>query len=66
MLDAKLRPLIDPALNRIGRALAGAGVTANALTFTGHAPSAAEVKSFRDRHIKAGHLQASRMSKSSS
>lgn len=35
MLDAKLRPLIDPPLNAIGRRLAGAGVTANALTFTG-------------------------------
>jgi phosphatidylglycerophosphate synthase len=35
MLDAKLRPLIDPPLNAVGRVLAGAGVTANALTFTG-------------------------------
>jgi phosphatidylglycerophosphate synthase len=35
LLDAKLRPLIDPPLNAVGRALAGAGVTANALTFTG-------------------------------
>ena len=35
MLDAKLRPLIDPPLNAVGRALAGAGITANALTFTG-------------------------------
>ncbi len=35
MLDAKLRPFIDPPLNRAGRALAGMGVTANALTFTG-------------------------------
>jgi phosphatidylglycerophosphate synthase len=35
MLDAKLRPLIDPPLNALGRALAKAGVTANALTFTG-------------------------------
>lgn len=35
MLDAKLRPLIDPPLNALGRALAGAGITANALTFTG-------------------------------
>lgn len=35
MLDAKLRPLIDPPLNAIGRKLAGLGVTANALTFTG-------------------------------
>ena len=35
MLDAKLRPLIDPPLNVAGRVLAGLGVTANALTFTG-------------------------------
>jgi phosphatidylglycerophosphate synthase len=35
LLDAKLRPLIDPPLNRAGRLLAGAGVTANALTFSG-------------------------------
>lgn len=35
MLDARLRPFIDPPLNRAGRALAGVGVTANALTFTG-------------------------------
>ncbi len=35
MLDAKIRPLIDPPLNALGRALAGAGVSANALTFTG-------------------------------
>ncbi len=35
MLDAKLRPLIDPPLNRLGRALAGMGVTANMLTFAG-------------------------------
>ena len=35
MFDARLRPLIDPPLNAIGRTLAGVGVTANALTFTG-------------------------------
>jgi phosphatidylglycerophosphate synthase len=35
MLDAKLRPLIDPPLNAAGRMLAGMGVTANALTFAG-------------------------------
>ena len=35
MFDARLRPLIDPALNRAGRALAGAGITANQLTFAG-------------------------------
>ncbi len=35
MLDARLRPLIDPPLGRAGAVLAGLGVTANALTFTG-------------------------------
>lgn len=35
MLDAKLRPLIDPPLNRAGRALAAAGVSANMLTLAG-------------------------------
>ncbi|MEL7318046.1 MAG: CDP-alcohol phosphatidyltransferase family protein [Pseudomonadota bacterium] len=35
MLDSKIRPLIDPPLNAVGRALAGVGVTANVLTFTG-------------------------------
>lgn len=35
MLDARLRPLIDPPLNRAGAALARAGITANALTFGG-------------------------------
>jgi phosphatidylglycerophosphate synthase len=35
MLDAKLRPLIDPPLNRIGHVLAGIGISANMLTFVG-------------------------------
>ncbi len=35
MLDARLRPLIDPPLNAAGRMLASLGVTANGLTFTG-------------------------------
>ena len=35
MFDARLRPLIDPPLNRAGRVLAGLGVTANGLTFAG-------------------------------
>ena len=35
MLDAKLRPLIDPPLNAVGRILANAGISANMLTFTG-------------------------------
>ncbi len=35
MFDAKLRPLIDPPLNRMGGALARMGVSANMLTFGG-------------------------------
>ncbi len=35
MFDAKLRPLIDPPLNRAGQALARMGITANQLTFAG-------------------------------
>ena len=35
MLDARLRPLIDPPLNRLGRALAGTGLSANAVTLAG-------------------------------
>ena len=35
MLDAKLRPLIDPPLNSVGRVLARIGVSANMLTFSG-------------------------------
>ena len=35
MLDARLRPLIDPPLNALGRVLADLGVTANAITSIG-------------------------------
>ena len=35
MLDARLRPLIDPPLNAVGRVLAELGVTANGLTGIG-------------------------------
>lgn len=35
MFDARLRPLIDPALNAVGAKLARAGIGANMLTFTG-------------------------------
>ncbi len=35
MLDARLRPLIDPPLNAVGRALARVGVTANIVTLSG-------------------------------
>jgi len=37
LFDARLRPLIDPPLNAIGRRLAAAGVSANALTLAGFA-----------------------------
>ena len=35
MLDEKVRPLIDPVLDALGRRLAGLGVTANQVTVTG-------------------------------
>ncbi|NVD45861.1 CDP-alcohol phosphatidyltransferase family protein [Qipengyuania atrilutea] len=35
MFDAKLRPLIDPPLNRLGAWLAGKGATANVVTAVG-------------------------------
>jgi phosphatidylglycerophosphate synthase len=39
MLDARLRPLIDPPLNAMGRALARAGIGANAVTLAGLFPA---------------------------
>ncbi len=35
MFDARLRPLIDPPLNAVGRVLAARGIGANILTLTG-------------------------------
>ncbi len=35
MLDGKVRQIIDPALDRMGGALAAAGISANAVTFAG-------------------------------
>ncbi|WP_225206111.1 CDP-alcohol phosphatidyltransferase family protein [Novosphingobium huizhouense] len=35
MFDARLRPLIDPPLNRLGAWLAALGLSANAVTFAG-------------------------------
>lgn len=35
MFDARLRPIIDPPLNRAGRALAARGIDANLLTLAG-------------------------------
>lgn len=41
MFDARLRPLIDPPLNAIGSAIAGAGIGANAVTLAGLLPGLA-------------------------
>lgn len=54
MLDAKLRPLIDPPLNALGRALAGAGITANAITFAGLALGLAGAAAIGLGHIGWG------------
>ena len=54
MFDSKLRPLIDPPLNSIGAALAGAGLTANALTFTGLALGLAGAAAIAFGHIGWG------------
>jgi phosphatidylglycerophosphate synthase len=54
MLDARLRPLIDPPLNAVGRMLAGLGVTANGLTFTGLALGLAGAAAIAFDHIGWG------------
>jgi len=54
MLDARLRPLIDPPLNRAGALLAGLGVTANGLTFTGLALGLAGAGAIAFGHIGWG------------
>ncbi|MEP5120657.1 MAG: CDP-alcohol phosphatidyltransferase family protein, partial [Marinomonas sp.] len=37
MLDSRLRPLIDPPLNALGKGIARAGITANQVTIAGAA-----------------------------
>jgi phosphatidylglycerophosphate synthase len=54
MLDARLRPLIDPPLNRAGRVLAGLGVTANGLTFAGLALGLAGAAAIAFGHLGWG------------
>lgn len=51
MFDARLRPLIDPPLERAGQALVRRGITANQLTFAGLAIGLAGASA-----IAAGHL----------
>ena len=54
MLDARLRPVIDPPLNRAGAALARAGVTANGLTFAGLALGLAGAGAIAVGHVGWG------------
>ena len=54
MFDAKLRPLIDPPLNRLGSALARQGVTANAITFLGLALGLAGAAAISGGYFGAG------------
>ena len=54
MFDAKLRPLIDPPLNRLGSALARRGGTANAITFLGLALGLAGAEAISGGYFGAG------------
>ena len=54
MFDAKLRPLIDPPLNRLGSALARRAVTANAITFLGLALGLAGAAAIYGGYFSAG------------
>lgn len=54
MLDARLRPLIDPPLNALGRTLASLGFTANALTFAGLALGLAGAAAIAFDHVGWG------------
>ena len=54
MLDARLRPLIDPPLNAMGRTLARAGVSANWLTFSGLAIGLAGAAAIASGHFGWG------------
>jgi len=54
MFDAKLRPLIDPPLDAAGRALARAGVSADALTLLGAGMGALAGLAIADAQFGAG------------
>jgi phosphatidylglycerophosphate synthase len=54
MLDARLRPLIDPPLNRLGHSLAGTGLTANAVTLAGFAAGLAAAIAIATGHFLIG------------
>jgi phosphatidylglycerophosphate synthase len=50
MFDARLRPLIDPPLNALGRMLARAGIGANAVTLAGLVPAVGAGLSIVQQH----------------
>lgn len=54
MFDAPLRPLIDPPLNRLGHALAGWGIGANAITLAGMAVGLAAGFAIAVGHVGIG------------
>lgn len=54
MFDARLRPLIDPPLNAIGRAIARAGIGANAVTLAGLLPGLAAAVAIAQGQYLAG------------
>ncbi len=54
MFDARLRPLIDPPLNAVGRWLAARGAGANAITLSGMLLAIAAAWTISDAHHLAG------------
>lgn len=54
MLDRAMRPLIDPPLDRAGRLLAAAGVSANAVTLGGFAVGFAAIPAIAAGHYLGG------------
>lgn len=56
MFDARLRPLIDPPLNRLGQSLAGTGLSANAVTIAGFAVGLAAALAIATGHFLIGFL----------
>lgn len=54
MLDAKLRPLIDPPLNRAGEWLAKRGIGPDAVTFAGLLPGAGAAIAIAQGHFALG------------
>ncbi|HQS68689.1 MAG: hypothetical protein B7Y36_00515 [Novosphingobium sp. 28-62-57] len=53
MFDARLRPLIDPPLNAMGRALARRGIGADAVTLAGLVPALAAAYAIAHHHTLA-------------